>query len=148
LTPEETKIARAFVACSRWQWMPGMLCVKPVGIPGGPHGGMGYQPLASVRVTKVTLHPARLSMGAYDWSPVGCLPDITDPATLGCILRLVRDATGDPGLHLRCTLPYVPSYTASLPWLACSGRGQRLTERHHTEAEALLQVLQAASEAP
>jgi hypothetical protein len=55
---------------------------------------MGYQPLASIRVTKVTLYPAKLSMGAYDWSPVGGLPDITDPATLGCIVRLIQDAGG------------------------------------------------------
>lgn len=32
----------------------------------------------------------------HSFDPVGWLPDLTDPATLGCLLALVREAWGDP----------------------------------------------------
>jgi len=137
MTKEEIKTARAFVACGRWVWLPGMLCVKPVGLPGGPHGGMGYQPSASVRVTKVTLYPAKLSMGAYDWSPVGCLPDVTDPATLGCIVRLIQDAGGLIA-HLS-VLPLGARLVVEWP-------DGRIDSFRGTFAGVLLQALQAAPE--
>lgn len=35
-----------------------------------------------------------------DGRPPGALPDFTDPATLGCLLSLVREAWGDPEMHL------------------------------------------------
>jgi hypothetical protein len=34
-----------------------------------------------------------------DWS--GLLPDLTDPATVGCLLALVREAWGRDGIHAR-----------------------------------------------
>ncbi len=123
MTEEETKIARAFVACARWVWLPGMLTDRGVRI-------------SSVRP------PRAYVLGAE----VPTLPDITDPCTRGGILQVARDATGDPDLHVRCALPYTPSYTDALPYAVYSGRGQRWTDRHNSEAEALLQVLQAASD--
>jgi hypothetical protein len=63
---EEIELARRAVASPHWRWMPGML--TDVG----------------ERVTD----PAVCYLGT--------LPDLTDPATLGCVLALVRDAWGWP----------------------------------------------------
>ena len=136
MTNEEIEIARSFVACKGWRWLPGMLGVSATG------GVWRVEQADLTALGGAGLGPASIHE-AGTW-----FPDINDPCTRGGILQLVRDATGDPDLHVRCIRPYVPSYTESSPWAVHSGRGQRLTERHHTEAEALLQVLQAASEAP
>ena len=66
------------------------------------------------------------------------LPDLTDPATLGCLLALVREAWGDPKIHV---VPRGASVwaTAYAGWLhkkaiACGA----------TEAEALVAALEGA----
>jgi len=137
MTDEELKIARAFVECSPWQWLPGMRML---------HSIMGPARVRSTTDQGVWVVKEKNLASGFRVERDGNIPDVTDPATLGCILQVARDAMGDPGLHLRCTLPYVPSYTAASPWAVYSGRGQRLSDRHDSEAESLLQVLQAAPE--
>lgn len=64
MTPELDEIARRLVACEQWRWMPGM------------RASDGH------RLDKVDcdgLHP-----DAY-----GVLPDLTDPATCGCLLAML-----------------------------------------------------------
>ena len=60
------ELGKRAVACKGWRWMPGMLT------------DFGE------RVT----HP--------DIRYIGTLPDLTDPATIGCLLALVREAWGEP----------------------------------------------------
>jgi|TARA_E500000318_G_C3525710_1_gene198320 hypothetical protein len=71
------------------------------------------------------------------------LPDLDDPATLGCVLALARETADEPGLHARCMLPYAPDMSGKTPppWVLYSGRGARLTDRFDTEKEALLWAL-------
>jgi hypothetical protein len=73
-------------------------------------------------------------------------PDFRDPATLGCLLALVRERLKAPGIHVRCMLPYAPDMSGKTPppWVVHEGRGARLTQRHSTEAEALVAALVAA----
>jgi hypothetical protein len=76
----------------------------------------------------------------------GAAPDWDDPATLGCLLALVREAAQEPGLHVRCMLPYAPDMSGRTPppWVLYSGRGARWGDRHETEAAALVAALEAA----
>ncbi len=67
MTDEQIALARRAVACRGWRWMPGM----------------------------ADCYGRRLRDG--DWlDPSAEFPDLTDPATLGCLLALVREARGEP----------------------------------------------------
>jgi len=70
-------LARRAVACKAWRWMPGMRVSSDSALFGPGHPGRVDDDVdASMR---------RLGY-------VGTIPDITDPATLGCMLALVREA--------------------------------------------------------
>ena len=73
------------------------------------------------------------------------LPDLTDPATLGCLLALVREAWADPYAY---TLPSPSPSGLTSDWLvesprsgnACLGDGNA----QWSEAAALVAALEAA----
>lgn len=63
-------LAVSVVKCKNWRWIPGMVWISP--------GGAGG---------RVVL----------DWIPDNnSYPDLSDPATLGCLLHLVRQARKEP----------------------------------------------------
>lgn len=66
MRPEMEALGQRAIACRRWFWMPGMLTATGIRLTG--HQRPGY-----VR-------------GEVD------IPDLTDPATMGCLLALVREA--------------------------------------------------------
>lgn len=78
MTNEQTALSRRAVACKGWRWMPGMLTdegrrvmrVWPDDL------GIKWSHLLDNRVVR----------------DADALPDLTDPATLGCLLALVREA--------------------------------------------------------
>ncbi len=77
-------LARRAVACKRWSWAPGMFTDSNQRIVRMYKGvWLGYQSYHN-EVTEV----------APD-----AIPDLSDPATLGCLLALVREQWGD-GVHL------------------------------------------------
>lgn len=95
-------LGRRAVACKGWRWMPGMLA-----------SGSGYKLLHCIDFTSSLLKwegSVRVSHQRHGhWCSANdevvdtptreatCLPDLTDPATLGCLLALVREAIGDDG---------------------------------------------------
>lgn len=104
MTPELEALARRAVACPRGRWMPGMLGWRPDN-QGVPHsirfveGVESMEALAGVWPRGGHGVPGLVASGyaicdGY-WRSVDITPDLTDPATLGCVLALVREAWDD-----------------------------------------------------
>lgn len=119
MTPDIETSARRAVACKGWRWMPGMRWIDQ---------GSGTE--------------GRIEddEDAATWTslPEGELPDLSEPATLGCLLALVREAWGD----VQITMTYSP----------CNGWWNLYFDEHPDRvefvglslAEALVAALEAA----
>ena len=111
------ELAQRAVACRHWRWMPGMLWLLI------NEDGVCYN---CDRVTQANLVFS------------DALPDLTDPATVGCLLALVREAWGAPCLYVGLLPARWGVWTSqNLPLHECVGKGL-------TEAEALVAALEAA----
>ena len=81
MTDELTDLARRAVSCPGWRWLPGMRVEYADKLGCRRHTRLvGGDPSAVL----------------LDSDP---LPDLSDPATVGCLLALVREAWGDPAAH-------------------------------------------------
>ena len=122
MTPEVEALARRAVACPRWRWMGGMRWIDNRPPP--------LEPIA-LRVAD--------NRPRDGWDvPRHVLPDLTDPATLGCLLALVRKAWWDPYLVVRWSghdWRVVRTDGSVSCWTVARGA---------TEAEALIAALEAA----
>jgi hypothetical protein len=108
-------LARRAVACGHWRWMPGMRWSTE-----DDHGRLDdYQP-------------------EYMGRPGDALPDFRDPATIGCLLALLRKAYHQPRI--------VAVPMANDKWGVAIPSVLRTTDRFRsdTEAEALVKALEAA----
>jgi len=78
----------------------------------------------------------------WRWSNEFDVPDLSDAATLGCVLELVREGHAD---ECACVFPidYGPG---GVRWVArLTAGGRDMTQQvHGTEAEALVAALEAA----
>ena len=74
------QLSQRAIACKRWRWMPGMLSNKGLRVTGCDDDGyvVGYYE----------------NMSYFDACVPDSLPDLRDPATLGCLLALVRESWG------------------------------------------------------
>lgn len=122
-TQTRAALARRAVATHHWRWMSGMTAVD----------GAGHRSLVVETAAKAA---SRLDGHCRGWyhtaDPVhrDLAPDLSDPATLGCLTALVREAWGDPCLTAR--------YDAETRrWYAVAFVGT-------AEAEALVMALEAA----
>ena len=114
------------VACRGWRWTPGMRALQDRG------GGV---------------EPVRL--GATDeagdeWPHPEAWPDLRDPATLGCLLALVREAHGPTACVVSSEEMIDGEHVGTL-WSVgtADGRGPVIS-REEAEAEALVAALEAA----
>lgn len=100
-------LARRAVTCERWRWMPGMLAFPDLAKQGGRVCRVDHQIELALDEreidedggewhTQMRSSTNTLTVDGRDrWNH---LPDLTDPATLGCLLALVREAWGDPNV--------------------------------------------------
>jgi hypothetical protein len=143
-----TALAERAVACKRWRWMPGM---RVQYVWGGPardrflcvdkeHAHLVVEDSAVDGGGPLTWLRKRLASFDRD-----CRPDLDDPATLGCLLALVREAWGDP---LLCTSE--GHDILSKHWWAVSSTMRRNSDLRPcglsqvSEAEALIAALESA----
>jgi hypothetical protein len=123
MTPEHEALARRAVACPRWRWMRGMLRLRDA-LGKADHG------------KREGRAEARDEWSYAEWP---CLPDLTDPATLGCLLALVREAWSEPILSVAWAggrwyvVQRILRSVDALRWIDTA-----------TEAEALIAALEAA----
>jgi hypothetical protein len=120
-----TELARRAVACKGWRWMPGMRLTSGEVVTSVEYGATG-------QLLGLHLH-GRWVAGR---KASGYLPDLDDPATVGCLLALVREAWGDPTLHVW--------YSRQLGLWIVSVNGQEIGVQEDTEAEVLVAALEAA----
>ncbi len=150
-------LARLVVSSQHWRWMPGMLLVET-----------GFRVLDARRIRSWEMQVADDSVSSlrskdgkwilswYDEQQererqtvtIEPLPDLTDVATLGCLLALVRDIY--PGAHAEPNGPGGGADEAErLNWWAVYAPGARRLGTARTEAEALVAAITgAAAEVP
>jgi len=116
-----TELAKRAVACPGWRWMPGML---PLVVDEDGDS------VACDRVWR--------TQGGHTVVPAGATPDLEDPATLGCLLALVRLARLDPAW-----LPTCLDGEALGAWVIDPPSRKRQT-RHESYAAVLVAALEAA----
>ena len=125
---EHRDLARRALACKHWRWMPGMLLFDgkssftvPISWRHGTEGQRAAPILGSPMFQNA-------------------LPDLTDPATLGCLLAMVREAWG---------MPVAVWYPKNEEVCSVSvGRLPVVTGRHWTEATKAEALVAALEDAP
>ena len=124
---EKRDLANRAVDCDAWEWLPGMRTL----------------PCQGQRLWHLD-HGFHLASGKMTEDTCGALPDFSDPATLGCLLELVRRAYDAPTLHLCRIEPY-----ATGPESVIGVAGGWYIDGVHsatTEAGVLVSALELAGE--
>ena len=123
MTEAQTALARRAVACKGWRWSPGMLTDEDLRVV-SVHEQHRY----------LHVHPGSLLLHVPQEH---LLPDLTDPATRGCILALVREAWESP----KANLSWVTDDKCMVVF--DTGHAQKFLLAS-TEAEALVLALEGA----
>ena len=133
MSPEQEALERRAVACEGWRWMAGMAVTDPTGVSGR---------IEAVSCTGKSAWVVNERGRAWICAPdmLAFNPDLSDPATLGCLLALVRDAWDDPEIHVATLW----SMKRRVGWRVWFGHDLTLFFDGGTEAEALVAALEAA----
>ena len=126
MNAELEALGRRAVACEHWRWRQGMSLSDGTIV---------------VRVSDIRpVVSGGASRGGNALSEV--YPDLSDPATLGALLGLVREAWQDPYLHCQYVLAELGQPDCWLALTDCGIGSRDFAAR--TEAEALVCALEAA----
>ena len=134
MTDEQIALARRAVACKGFRWMPGMRT----------DSGLRLVVVWGTYNTASVLSDGIDDAHSETVSLVDELPDLTDPATVGCLLALVREVWGDHATS------FANGYEEPQKmWSVYNGRINSDDYGHEiatgsTEAEALVAALEAA----
>jgi len=112
---EQIELAHRTVACKHWRWIAGMKAVK-------------YEEHSTSWFRIEETHPRLTGVWA------SALPDLSDAATLGCLLALVREAHGQDTLS--------PVKRGARSW--CLADYGTTALEGETEIELLVAALEAA----
>lgn len=123
MTPPQLDLARRAVACKGWRWLRGMLRHDDYRYVGS---GL-WARWSDTAVVVTALHMPEQ------------YPDLSDPATLGCLLTLVREAWKSPVAQVSPSLPDGHIWTCYI-----NDEADDRLFRERTEAEALVAALEAA----
>ena len=131
MTDDFIKLGKRAVACKGWKWLPGMKTADAMRVIHDPD--------------RWPDRPCAIREGGWiDTSPPrplkDDLPDLCDPATLGCLLALVREAWG---MSTGITVSYSSDEGLwGVSWCGATHGGW--CGRGATEAEALVAALEGA----
>ena len=126
-------IGRRAVACKHWRWMPGMYLL--------PH-------LDGCECCEDRNFPRRAARLPAVFTTDVDVPDLSDPATLGCLLHLVQEAWNACRISV-CFSAYMPDATKRWSVPISFFKDQRDLVHvpsfyGETQAEALVAALEAA----
>jgi hypothetical protein len=129
-------LARRAVACKGWRWMPGMLATDESRLYRVQDDG-----------TALDIEDTIVERG-WGFGLVNMLPDLTDPATMGCLLALVREAW-EPhrGADYIASTMHTGSGWGVGARYGSEGVAAIVLPTYETEAEALVAALEAAPSA-
>ena len=138
MSNQKLDLARRAVACvSAGHWPEGSRLLSPQG---------QYCRIWSTSDDKVQIEAGSASSW-YRKDDLGdFLPDLDGPATLGCLLHLVREETGDPDLHV-VMAPETHNQNRPL-WVVVGGDGSPLMAglRFTSKIEAMVAALESVDE--
>jgi hypothetical protein len=80
-------LGRRVTSCAKWAWKDGMRAIVQ---------GEEETPVRAKRLTDIETESTFLEEGA--------VPDLSDPATKGCVLDVIRAAAGNDTVSLYCML--------------------------------------------
>ena len=164
MTDEEwIELGRRAVACEGWRWMPGMRCTHRwtggIRVLADEEGEQSesYVVLPDAAGNAVmTIDECGIMGGFPDAdSAYPFVPDLRDPATLGCLLALVRGAWPNVVIWVArdCAVDPLDDTEYMLNdvegWTVCGGCGDDYVGcfgSGKTEAAALIAALEAANE--
>lgn len=115
------ELGKRLRACKHWRWTSGMRARVSRNLP-----------RASFRVVE----DRKMFIG--EWSEA--IPDLSDPATKGCVLQLIRDAHQDQTIHIGI---------GCSGWVILSEKNRTADTVHHaanfdSEVEAMVVAMEAA----
>jgi hypothetical protein len=124
MTDEMIALGRRALACKGWRWMPGMRWIVS-------------------RVAPLEDYAGRIVDGGRRAPDGPGLPDLSDPATLGCLLALVREAWEDPHLYTLHDIHWTVRLRDGVT-TAFEPEDDSWVGTGATEAQALVAALEAA----